>query len=709
MKANKHSLLRILLAVLTLILAWGLIACAGPAGPVGAEGAIGPQGVQGERGETGPEGPEGDQGPPGSIYIAPGPGLKAEIQGVDLVEGKPVVTISMLDGNGLPLTPELVEGWGFMIAQIVVDEETGISNYQNLIIADVAGEPFILNGETVDPALETATQPQADRDGTWEVVDALSGTYKYTFGSELTIPFDPALTTTVAMYLYRNGRADVANDDLTFVATGDEPVVTREVVVIETCNACHNELSFHGGTRRDTTLCVTCHTNQNIDPETGNTLDFRVLVHKIHRGEFLPSVSSGEPYQIIGFRQSSHDYSDVAWPQDVRNCTTCHIGGADSENFKTQPQIAVCTACHDDVNTITGENHEGGVRADGSCDNCHVPDGNEFDASITGAHTIPVNSEQLAGFNLEIVSLSGAPGEAPVIVFRITDNAGNPIVPVETDSLRVTLAGPTSDYVEVIRETIYSSSAPENPPVVEDLGDGSFSYTFSYRFPSDAVGSYAVGMEGYRNETIEGHADPVRVTAFNPVAYVSMAGGEPTARRQVVDLDKCNQCHNELAIHGGNRKNPEYCVLCHNPRNSDIVVRPVEELPPTSIHFKVLIHSIHIGEERASDSYVVYGFRGSLHDFTDLRFPGFVNECETCHLPGTYTLPLPGGVQPTVVLQDGNVVSSVLPITAACISCHDNTAALGHTQLQTTVDGIETCAVCHGSNRDSDVSVVHNK
>jgi OmcA/MtrC family decaheme c-type cytochrome len=627
---------------------------------------------------------------------------------VDIENGKPIVTLVMLDQNGLPLTPEHLEGWGFMLAQIVVDEDTGISRYQNLILADVEGQTYTLNGETFEPMLVVASQPRADSNGTWQAVDATTGTYTYTFGTELTLEINADRTTTVAMYLYRNGRSDVANDSFTFVPASGEPKITREVVTIEACNTCHNELAFHGGTRRDITLCVTCHTDQNIDPETGNVVDFRVLIHRIHRGEFLPSVESGVPYQIIGYRQSSHDYSTVAWPQDVRNCSTCHSGGQDSDNFKNQPQIAACTACHDNVNPITGENHPGGARADGSCGNCHVPDGNEFDASVTGAHTIPVNSQQLAGFNIEILSLSGAPGESPTIVFRISDDVGNPIPPVETDSLRVTVAGPTSDYVEMTRETIYTSSAPENLPAVEDLGDGQFSYTLEYAFPAGASGTYAVGMEGYRNETISGYDDLVRVTAFHPVAYLSMTEGEPVARRQVVDLEKCNQCHNELAIHGGNRKNPEYCVLCHNTTNSDIAVRPESERPPTSIHFKVLIHSIHIGTDRARDSYVVYGFRGSLHDFTDLRFPGFVNDCETCHLPGTYTLPLPAGSQPTIVLEDGEVVSSVLPATAACTSCHDTTAALGHAQLQTTAEGIETCSVCHGVNREADVQAVHS-
>ncbi|UCC99565.1 MAG: hypothetical protein JSW66_06705, partial [Phycisphaerales bacterium] len=151
----------------------------------------------------------------------------------------------------------------------------------------------------------------------------------------------------------------------------------------------------------------------------------------------------------------------------------------------------------------------------------------------------------------------------------------------------------------------------------------------------------------------------------------------------------------------------EYCVLCHNTTASDEEVRPEEELPPTSIHFKVLIHKIHRGEERSQKPYIVYGFQGSVHDFTELRFPGNLADCETCHLTGTYELPLPGSVQPTIVTQADELVSTTLPIRAACTACHDKTSVAGHAELQTTPDGTETCEVCHGSGSEIDVAVVH--
>jgi OmcA/MtrC family decaheme c-type cytochrome len=629
------------------------------------------------------------------------------ITGVEFgADGKPVVTLTLTDAQGRPLPVEALEGYGFTIAQIVVDETTELSQYLNLLVHEVEGQPYITGDTTQDPVLAKATQALADNGGEW--TDQGDGVFSYIFANALTSEVNPDLTTSMGVYVYRDGRATVANDVFTFVPAGGEPSVTREVVTTEACNTCHDPLAFHGGVRRQVGLCVTCHTDQTVDPETGNVVDFRVMIHKLHRGEFLPSVLGGQPYQIIGYRQSSHDYTEVAWPQDVRNCTTCHTGGADSDNYKTKPQIAACTSCHDNVNLETGENHPGNrPRSDGKCDGCHKPDGEEFDESVTGSMIIPEESAQLKGVNFEIVSVAGvAPGQSPVATFKITDNTGQTIAPADMDYLALTLAGPTSDYVNRVTETIFRASA-ETPPAVEDAGDDVSRYTFEYIIPADASGTYAVGIEGYIMETIEGVEEPVRSAGFNPVTYVTLAGSEPEPRRRVVDRELCNACHKNLALHGGIRQNTEYCVMCHNTNASDEEVRPEEELPPTSIHFKVLIHQIHRGEERSQKPYIVYGFQGSVHDFTELRFPGNLADCETCHLPGTYELPLADSVQPTIVTQVDEVVSTTLPIRAACTACHDSTAVAGHVELETTVTGLEACEVCHGPGSEFDVATVH--
>jgi OmcA/MtrC family decaheme c-type cytochrome len=676
---------------------------------VGEQGPAGPPGPAGPVGPSGPAGPQGEAGPPGEasiVYVEPGPGLVATITGVEAgADGKPVVAVNLADGAGRPLTAEMLEGYGFTIARLLVDERTGISRYESLLVREAEGQPFTADGERQEPALEKTTQAFADGGGEWEQQG--DGEFTYTFANELTTALEPGQTAVVGLYAYTPGRASIANDVFSFVAGGGEPAVSREVVSTEACNTCHEPLAAHGGTRQEVALCVTCHTDQTIDPETGNTVDFRVLIHRLHNGADLPSVQDGEPYRIVGFRQNVFDFSHAQWPQDARNCETCHTGGADSENWKTKPQISACIACHDNVNPITGENHAGGRKDETQCATCHEPDGDEFDATVAGAHVIPIHSKQVRGVNLEILEVAGATGEAVSVTFKITDNRQRAIDPADMSVLSLTIAGPTSDYVTRVTETIFRAPS-ETPPAVEEAGDGAYTYVTEFTVPRDESGSWAVGLEGYVMEEIDGVENPVRIAGFNPVAYFDASGGNAVARRAVVDVTLCNECHNTLALHGGLRQNTEYCVLCHNPVTTDEARRPEEvEGDPTSINFRWLIHRLHAGRE-AEAPLQVYGFGNNLHDYQYVEFPGNLANCQTCHLPGTYSLPLPAGLQPTTVTAGGEVVSSVLPATSVCTACHDSQAVSGHAELQTTAGGIETCQVCHGNGREFSVVEVHD-
>jgi hypothetical protein len=71
----------------------------------------------------------------------------------------PVVTFTLADENGIPLSLEQVESVQFLIARIEVDEETGLTRYVNYFTREVEGAEFRLAGAAQQPELATATQP----------------------------------------------------------------------------------------------------------------------------------------------------------------------------------------------------------------------------------------------------------------------------------------------------------------------------------------------------------------------------------------------------------------------------------------------------------------------------------------------------------------------------------------------------------------------
>jgi OmcA/MtrC family decaheme c-type cytochrome len=138
-------------------------------------------------------------------------------------------------------------------------------------------------------------------------------------------------------------------------------------------------------------------------------------------------VQAGTPYIIIGNQQSVHDYSNILFSMDVRNCTNCHpTEAAQGHVWFSKPSRAACGACHDDLDWVTGANHAGGPAADDSqCSICHLPQGDrEFDASIMGATPSP--QVDPAGINLEIINVTGAePGGMPTVSFTVTNDDGS--------------------------------------------------------------------------------------------------------------------------------------------------------------------------------------------------------------------------------------------------------------------------------------------
>jgi len=428
-----------------------------------------------------------------------------------------------------------------------------------------------------------------------------------------------------------------------------------------------------------------------------------VMTHRIHMGADLPSVKAGKPYTIVGYRQSVHDYSNVEMPSDARRCTHCHEQktGAAQATAYLKPTRAACGACHDDVNFATGEKHANLIQiSDRQCANCHTPDGEvEFDISVNGAHSIPQYSPNLAGIIFDLVSVTNAtPGSRPQVSFSIKTKAGTPVAPAQMNRLSLILAGPTTDYAA------YWSEDPRAKATANS--DGTYSYTFNKAIPADAKGSYAIGIEGYRNYTLlpgTNKAVTVPDSGLNKLIYFSVDGSAVAPRRTSVSLDACNKCHAALALHGGPRNTVEYCVLCHNPVENDRTRRPAAAMPAQSIDLRTMIHKIHTGEE-LTYSYSVYGYGNVEHNYNEVRYPGDRRVCAQCHTEKSEQLPLAQGL---LDVQDPRgLLNPVGPTAAACLSCHTTVYAASHALANTTRLG-ESCAACHGANAGFSVSRVH--
>jgi OmcA/MtrC family decaheme c-type cytochrome len=612
------------------------------------------------------------------------PGLSFTITGANIASDNVLrVRFKIADPKGLPLdrlgvyTPGAISV-SFVAAYI----PKGASQYVS----------YTTRAQTSPITGVTAVQASGDSGGSFEQIS--EGEYQYTFGTKLPASYDKTATHTIAAYGSRNlddvsmGR-QYADTVFHFVPDGSKVGQVRDVIKTATCNRCHYDMGFHGGSRKSMEVCVVCHTPQSVDPDTGNSVDMPVMAHKIHMGVDLPSVKAGKKYIIIGNSQSVNDYSDIAFPDDPRHCTACHEQGKAAQAANVyKPSSAACGACHDNVNFKTGENHVNLPASDAQCANCHVKQGElEFDASIIGAHTIPRFSKELKGVVFGIESVTGAgPGKKPTITFTVKDAKGNPIAPKDMSRLSFRIAGSTSDYTTLISETALTAEG----------SNGRYFWTTAAALPATAKGTWGISIEGRKDVTIMAgttQSQTVRDTGLNKTFFFSVDGSTVAPRRTVVSSDKCNACHGAIAFHGDARNTVENCAFCHNP-----TATAGTGAAATPIQFALFAHRIHAGKELSRE------YKIGNTSFNDVGYPGALKNCAACHVNGSEQLPLKAGM--SNVTDPNGPINPLPPATAACSGCHDSIDAAAHMLANTTRLG-ESCTVCHGPNAEQSVANAH--
>ena len=631
------------------------------------------------------------------------------------------VTYTLTDPSGLPLDSTGASTPGTIKVSFVASVlPNGSLDYTSYTTRAASGT-----------AISSEQQPSADSGGT--SVSLGSGQYTYTFATAAPTGFDATATHTIGIYGSRtltafNLGTNYASVTYNFVPNGSAVTHVADIIKTASCNNCHDQLSHHGGSRRGLDMCILCHNPGNLDTGNGNSLDAKVLFHKIHMGASLPSVLGGKAY-VIG----TTDFSKVvfpATPADPRDCQVCHqqtTGAANKVAFLTKPSRAACGSCHDNLNFASGANHPGGPQVDDTqCATCHVPQGElDFDASILGAHVVPTSSSLLSGLVVSITKVAnGSAGKAPAVSFTVANSAGAPVPLSQLSSISFTMAGPTTDY----GYTIFGTNTGTPGYVTESAAGatcssaGACTYQFTNIVPGKATGTYAIGVEARRSETVlagTSTQQTIQYGAPNQVVYFSVDGSPVAPRRAVVALANCNKCHQTLQVHGTLRNNTEYCVLCHNPSNTDASVRSSavvaadKAAPPQGINFNLLVHRIHdgINMQASNRTYIVVGFGGSHNDFSGTLFPALtptgnptdLANCSLCHVNSSEQN-LPIGLNQVVDPQ--GFINPVQATASACSGCHVDQKAASHFLANTTTLG-EACAVCHATGAAYAVGQVH--
>ena len=219
----------------------------------------------------------------------------------------------------------------------------------------------------------------------------------------------------------------------------------------------------------------------------------------------------------------------------------------------------------------------------------------------------------------------------------------------------------------------------------------------------------------------------------NAIKYAKIGAGTATPRRNVVAIEKCDDCHNQLSMHGNNRTDSvEVCVTCHTPNATDInrrlepCITDLGTDDDAPIDMKVMIHALHAADY-TKQPYEACGYRfpsgGAAHTF-DFVYPGKLNNCEGCHVEdGFYPVDPTKVLGTTVDANDPADVTDdvvVSPNTAVCSSCHVSDLAANHMMqnggdFNATKDadsnlvssGAETCQLCHGPGASADTAVMH--
>ena len=541
---------------------------------------------------------------------------------------------------------------------------------------------------------------------------------------------------------------------------------------METCTACHNESTFDSRSSTDTEWAEISLTTM-IHKLHNDTVDYAVDGRVYDTVNYPQSVSNcltchdNQRMAALGFEPEGRlDADKVAFlaRPSAEACGTCHeidfVRGGFNHAFGDAAPTA-CLTCHGPGAFASVDQFHISVAS--TPNNPQIPEGGyDFQYRIAEA---TLNAELEPTILFAIYARSDTATEYTPLVFDNLPTGvtlGNvrfytawssphpmPLDPSGFDGPEIAapqdynnlFVGGSRLYFNLEEST--GKRAWDQPAALGVLtgfldaltgpdANGYYELTLPFAFPADST-LRAVSIEG-RPTSAAGNAQPPSV--------IARLG---TPRRSVVDIDSCNACHERIVFHGGGRMDGvDHCVTCHNPEMtnsnlfSGILPEGSFEGAPANVQGRVIyeglffsqqpnnlkdmLHGIHAGQPVSGepirtvpynfirrDAFQTTGGNGP-HAFEFSGFPAPLADCQVCHIPSSWALPIAANAlwsvtdaQPGLTAQSPHAPAAMermAPTGASCYGCHNTPQAKAHFELNTSyASGAESCGVCHGAGK----------
>ncbi|MCK6682421.1 MAG: OmcA/MtrC family decaheme c-type cytochrome [Thermoanaerobaculia bacterium] len=279
------------------------------------------------------------------------------------------------------------------------------------------------------------------------------------------------------------------------------------------------------------------------------------------------------------------------------------------------------------------------------------------------------------GLRLAILGVTDfAPGKKPTVEFTMTDDFGKPLDrlggetpgPVTVRFVPATWDQDTRSYTDLLVAASTGFPTRDTAGTFQTVELGRYKYTFSLALANFDVNKPATLMIGGRRTMTDIIGkDYWANNTFKD--FVPATGGSATTWNATTNA-KCNNCHDPLALHGGNYRDIKTCEMCHNPNNMKGAT-----LEP--FNGQKFWHAIHSSND---------------HEIGHVTYPQDLRNCVNCH--------------------DSTAAGSdswyTRPTRASCGGCHASVDFAGGTNHPAQPDDTK-CANCHApeGDREFDASI----